>query len=480
MIQLQQATVRYGTITALPETDLTIDAGEFVLVTGPSGCGKTTLARLIAGLIPQALPATFEGRVMVDGLDTRSHPLATLARHVGMVFQNPATQLFHLSVEDEVAFGPRNLALDESEVSQRVEWALAATGLTQLRRHSPARLSGGQQQRVAIAAALALRPPVLVLDEPTASLDVPGTKQLMSTLAELHQRHGVTIIIVEHRLAEVARLANRVILLEEGKIVADGAPEQVLSERPLLRRLGIRRPTDESPQAWEHLLRSNGSQPSPARPLLELQDAYAGYRNHPVLNGINLSLYPSEFAAVVGDNGAGKSTLGLVAAGLLKPKQGKVLFAGGKRLRLGLDVGLLFQNPLQQLFTDSVDEEVAFGPRNYDRFDSAFHKQVLIQADLTHLRRRLPLALSLGQQQRTTLASTLSLRPRLIILDEPTVGQDWGHLQQLMDFLLTLNQQGTAILLITHDYKLVHHYARRVLLLRDGRIVSLKHKEITS
>ncbi|RUA16197.1 MAG: hypothetical protein DSY55_04665, partial [Clostridia bacterium] len=449
MIQLQQASVRYGAITALPEMTLTIAAGEFVLVTGPSGCGKTTLARLMAGLIPQALPATFTGKVTVDGLDTRAHPLATLARHVGMVFQNPATQLFHLSVAEEVAFGPRNLGLPESEVSQRLDWALAATGLTPLRDRSPAHLSGGQQQRVAIAAALALRPRALVLDEPTASLDVPGVKQLMATLAELHQRHGVTIIIIEHRLAEAARLANRVILLEQGKIVADGDPAQVLSQRPLLRRLGIRRPADESPQTWEHLLRSNGNPPPTTRPLLALQNIVAGYRRHPVLDDVSLNLYPGEFAAVVGDNGAGKSTLGLVIAGLLRPKRGQVRFAGRKRPRPGLDVGLLFQNPLHQLFTDSVDDEVAFGPRNYGCFDPAFHDQALRQADLIPLRQRSPLALSLGQQQRTTLAATLALRPRLIILDEPTVGQDWGHLQQLMDFLLTLNQQGAAILLMT-------------------------------
>jgi energy-coupling factor transport system ATP-binding protein len=477
MIHLDRVTVRYNGITALQETSLAVRPGEFVLITGPSGCGKTTLARLIAGLIPQAIPAALGGSVTIDGLDTRSHPLSTLARSVGMVFQNPATQLFHLSVEDEVAFGPRNLALTENEVAQRVAWALAATGLSESRKRSPAKLSGGQQQRVAIAAALAMRPRVLVLDEPTASLDVPGTRHLMSALADLHQQHGITIILTEHRLAEAARLAGRVILMEAGRIVADGEPTQVLNDRPLLRRLGIRRPTAEAPVNWERLLRRNGAAPQRTTPLLEMRNIHAGYRKRPVLSGVDLSLHPGDFVALVGDNGSGKTTLGLVAAGLLKPRQGELRFSGGRRVRPGLDVGLLFQNPLHQLFTDTVDDEVAFGPHNYGRFDAERHERLLTQADLLALRSRSTSAISTGQQQRTTLAATLSLHPRLIILDEPTVGQDWGHLQQLMNFLQTLNRQGATVLLITHDYKLVHHYAHRVLLLRDGRIAARKIAE---
>jgi len=413
----------------------------------------------------------------VNGLETGAHPLPTLAQHVGMVFQNPASQLFHLTVQDEVAFGPRNLGLSEEETARRVEWALGVTGLSELREHSPAQLSGGQQQRAAIAAALAMRPQVLVLDEPMASLDVPGVRQVMSALSDLHQRHGITIILIEHRLAEAARLAGRVILMDRGRIVADGSPDSVLAERPLLRRLGVRRPTSEAPMNWERLLQpngraSNGNAPPATPPLLELRDVQAGFSRRPVLTGVNFSLYPGDFVALVGDNGAGKTTLGLVAAGLLKAQRGSVHFANGKRMRPGLDVGLLFQNPVHQLFTDLVDDEVAFGPRNYRRFDPTDHEQILSQADLLSLRRRAPMTLSAGQQQRLTLAATLSLRPKLAILDAPTMGQDWGHLQQLMAFVNELNRQGTAILLITHDYKLVHHYAQRVILLRQGEIVA--------
>jgi energy-coupling factor transport system ATP-binding protein len=174
--------------------------------------------------------------------------------------------------------------------------------------------------------------------------------------------------------------------------------------------------------------------------------------------------------ALVGNNGAGKSTLALVAAGLIKPLQGRVRYGQGNRPRPGLDVALLFQNPSEQLFTDSVEDEVAFGPHNYGRFDPRVHAQTLAQADLQDLRSRRPVSLSAGQQQRTALAACLALRPRLLILDEPTLGQDWGHLSQLMAFLHTLSEQGAAVLLISHDYKLVHHFAHRAALIDSGRI----------
>ena len=198
---------------------------------------------------------------------------------------------------------------------------------------------------------------------------------------------------------------------------------------------------------------------------------WAGYNGHDVLQGVNLAIYPRDFVALVGSNGAGKSTLALVIAGLRKPRRGQIRFADGRRPRPGLDVALLFQNAADQLFTDSVDEEVAFGPRNYDRFQPADHAQVMREADLEVLAARRPLQLSVGQQQRTALGACLALHPRLVILDEPTLGQDWGHLQRLMDFLCQLNATGTAVLLISHDYKLVHRYAKQILYMEDGRIL---------
>jgi energy-coupling factor transporter ATP-binding protein EcfA2 len=347
---------------------------------------------------------------------------------------------------------------------------LAATGLTALRSGKPSELSGGQKQCLAIAAALAMRPQVLVLDEPTASLDVPNTQRMIETLAALRAEIGLTIVLIEHRLAEAAKLAGRVILMQDGRIVADGPPGEVFADLDLRNRLGLRRPAEEPSLAWEALIQSNGAPGGQPLPLLTLEGLSAGFNGQAVIHDVNLELYPGEFVALVGDNGAGKTTLAMAAAGLIKPQAGAVRFFDGARPRPGLDVALLFQDPQEQLFTGSVDEEVAFAARNYDRFSCNLHEQILQQAELGELRGRRPLALSVGQQQRTTLAACLSLRPRLLILDEPTLGQDWGHLQRLMNYLQALNRQGMTILLISHDYKLVHRYARRIVLMKNGRI----------
>ncbi len=222
--------------------------------------------------------------------------------------------------------------------------------------------------------------------------------------------------------------------------------------------------------SWPTLIRPNGHVTSQNAPLLTLSQISAGYGRQNVIHNVDLVIYPGDFLALVGDNGAGKSTLAQVAAGLIKPSAGKLTYQGNYRPRPGLDVAIMFQNPADQVFTDSVDEEVRFGPENYGRFNPQKHCEVLTEADLLSLRRRGPMTLSMGQLQRTTLAACIVLEPRLVILDEPTLGQDWGHLQRLMEYLRQLNRRGTAVLLITHDYKLVFRYARRVVMMEEGRI----------
>ncbi len=467
MIQVDGLSVRYGRQPALDRVSLRVAPGEVVLVTGPSGCGKSTLARCLAGLIPHTIPAEVSGRVTVAGRDAATCPVAELATVAGLVFQNPATQLFNLTVDDEVAFGPRNLGLDHVEIARRVDWALEATGIAHLRGRAVAGLSGGEQQRLAIAAVLAMGPRLLVLDEPTAGLDVYGTREVTATLARLNEA-GVTIVIIEHRLGAVAHLARRTVIMHQGRVVADGPTTAILGRRWLLRRLGLRRPTDELPEDW-HALVVPAAPPAGA-PLVQLKGVTAGYGRTTVLRGLDLTLYAGELAALVGDNGAGKSTLARVLAGLIRPSRGEVRLGDG--IAAGRGVGLLFQNPLEQLFCDTVEEEVAFGPENLGCSDPAGLATTLEATGLDALRQRPVQALSMGQQQRTALAAVLALKPRLVILDEPTMGQDWGHLSAFMALVVELNRAGCTVLLITHDYKLVHHYARRVLLLRDGRIVA--------
>jgi len=469
MIDLEHVTVRFGQRVALDEVSVGIRTGEFVLVTGASGCGKSTLTRCLNGLIPLSMRAEMSGRVVVDGHPTSGATVAGLAESVGLVFQNPATQLFCLTVREEVEFGPRNLGLGEAEIAARASWALSATGITALRDRPLRALSGGEQQRVAIAAVLAMKPRALVLDEPTSSLDLQGRKRLMTTLQQLSAGNGMTILVVEHRLGEVARLATRALVLDSGRVVADGETGAVFARRALIRQLGLRRPAETAEDEWGTLLVPRP--PTARRPIVELQGVEVGYGDRTVLSGLDLALHEGEFTALVGDNGSGKTTLARLLAGLVRPRKGKVRWRADQG-EPGRGVGLLFQNPLHQLFCTTVEEEVRFGPANFECYDPGKVEALLDASDLAALRARPVHTLSSGQQQRTALAAVLSLRPKLIILDEPTMGQDWRHLSALMDYLSGLNRDGSTVLLISHDYKLVHRYAERILLLRDGRVAS--------
>jgi len=468
-IQVRDLTVRYGPRVALDRVSLEMAPGEFVFLTGPSGCGKSTLCRCLAGLIPQSHPtAEMAGTVRVGTMDTRDTPLAEIVRRVGLVFQNPAAQLFNLTAEDEVAFGPSNLGLAPDEVARRVADAAETLQIAHLLHRRLDALSGGEKQRVAIASLLAMGPRVLALDEPTASLDVSGSRAVMEALTHLHRQQGTTVLLAGHRTDEVSRLAGRTLLMDRGKIVRDGPTAAVLAERHLLRRLGVRRPTDMPQEDWLSLIASDGV-PAAGEPIARLEGVDVRLGGQDVLQGLDLVLSAGQIAALVGDNGAGKTTLARLLAGMLRPTRGQVWTAPGNGAP---PVELLFQNPVEQLFCDRVEEEVAFGPQNY-RLPLREHMGPALEAaGLVHLRGRRTLGLSGGEQQRTALAALLALRPRLLILDEPTMGQDWGHMSTFMGYVQALSRQGVGVLLITHDYKLVHHYADRVLLLQGGRIVA--------
>jgi len=467
-LTLERLSVRYGARWALRDVDLHLDSGECVLLGGASGSGKSTLVRCLGRLIPQCLPGSVSGGVLLGGRSVEGLSVAELSRSIGVVFQNPRTQLFNVRVEDEAAFGPRNLGLDDGEVERRVAWALEAVGLTHLRARTTRTLSGGELQRLAIAAVLAMGPRLLVLDEPLANLDADGTRSVIGAVRRLNEEEGVTCVVVEHRLATAAAVAGRTVLLDHGEVVADGPTGEVLADRPLLARLGLKA-TDDAQPRWQKLVGPRAARD--AEPLLAMRDVTAGEGSPPALTAVDLSISRGDFVALVGHNGAGKSTLARLLAGLLKPRRG-VLLHGGRRPRPGSGVGVVFQDPTAQLLCDTVEQEVALGPRNLGRRDRRPIAAALAATDLTQYGDRAVYGLSLGEQQRLTIAAVLSMAPDFLILDEPTVGQDWAHMERSMDAVRRLHEAGSTILLITHDLALVERSASRIVVLDRGRIVA--------
>jgi len=453
----------------LDGVNLRVRAGDMLLLGGASGSGKSTLLRAITGIIPHVVPARMQGYVRVGQHRTTIVPLSTLAQTAGLVFQNPSTQLFNLTVREEVAFGPHNLGMSDVEIDRRTAWALDVTGLEGKAERDVRALSGGERQRVAIAAVLAMNPAVLALDEPLANLDVDGSRRVIEVLRDLNATRGTTVLIAEHRLREAQLVAHRTVLMDKGRVAADGPTMTVLGERSLLRRLGLRRPALTPQVDWEALIVS-GTPPAGAS-IVTLQGVAASYGAEDVLSGVDLDLGEGECVALVGDNGSGKTTVARLLTGMLRPTRGSVRWARGGP-DPGVDVGILLQDPREQVFCESVEAEVAFGPMNLGRTDRFAIDRLLDSADLGELRRHPLHTLSSGQLHRTTMASVLALQPRLLILDEPTVGQDWRHLEQLMMLVDTLRAGGSAVLLISHDFKLIHRHATRVVLLRHGRITA--------
>mgnify|MGYP000704594072 CR=1 FL=1 len=521
IIKTENLTYTYpiGEKPAFSNVSITINKGEFVLLTGPSGCGKTTLCRCFNGLIPHFYNGTLEGKITVAGMDVTEHPIHEFAQHVGLVFQNPENQLFALSVEKDVAFALENLGLPREEIRRRVDWALEVTGITDLKDRAPYELSGGQQQRVAIASVLAMKPDVIVLDEPTSFLDPLSAKKIFDVIGGLNRGLGITIILVEHRLDLAARYADRIIVMDEGKIILDGKPREVFSsEEARLVGVGIPRATrlyqvlkgmgldlggvpitseEASKMVREALTRrapsknplgrrEAGTQVLPAgkagsKNVIEVEDVYYTYPNGvEALRGVSLRVREGEFVAIMGQNGAGKTTLVKHFNGLLKPTRGRVLIDGVETrgvsvARLARKVGFVFQNPDHQLFCETVEKEVAFALKNFGFDEETTRKRVdwaLNILDLTEYRDVSPFMLSGGERKRVALASVLAWDPEVLILDEPTIGQDYRQKERLMNFIMQLNAQGKTVIIVTHDVEFVAECKPRVILMAEGRILA--------
>jgi energy-coupling factor transport system ATP-binding protein len=479
---------RTATARALDEISFQVPPGSILLVAGPSGCGKSTLLRCLNGLIPHSYKGTLWGEVTLEGLDVFKLGRAALARRVGTVLQDPSRQIIASTVAGDLAFGPENLGLPVAEVQERVQRALAMLGIEALAEREIQALSGGEHQKVAIAGVLALDPAVLLLDEPLANLDPQSAWEALRLFRQLADA-GRTLILVEHRVEDALLIApEQVMLMDAGRITYYG---DVAGVRHAADYHAVKLP---APWVIEQVAATVPqsalpSPPPPAQdtgtPLVEYRDvtfaypAQGGRPPRPVVQGVSTRVYPGDRIAVLGPNGSGKSTLVKQAIGLLRPQAGEVRVAGVPTTRQSVaqiahTLGYVFQNPGHMLFAPTVREELAFGPRNLRRDPARITEDVEQALAITNLlpqAERPPLGLSFGQQKRVALAAILSMRPRILIMDEPTAGQDYANYTRFMDEITALADL-EGVIFITHDLDLAIAYANRIWLIREGRIVA--------
>jgi len=491
--------------------NLSIEPGELVLLSGQSGCGKSTLLHCIKGLLPKLYGGRMAGRIEIDGRDTEPLTVIDMATEVGLVMQDPDTQLCNLFVRDEVAFGVENLLLPREQCLEQVQRAIDQVGLGELADRQVFQLSGGQKQRVAIASVLAMDTPIILLDEPTANLDNRSGREIFQLVAELRSQ-GKTILLIQHELDELAAVADRLVILSQGRIAASGAPRAVFSEYEdrLTMQYGVGLPQvvaaalktrsvfpfERLPLSPAEFAAGVTAGPKPdasaqaqdeahaahAAPIIQaeaLSYRYPGMKSPAILEA-SFQIQEGEVVAICGKNGSGKSTLARLLVGLLKPTSG-IVRLGEKNIakmsahELHGSTGYVFQFPEDQFLTDAVDREIAYGLEVQQR-DSAeidrLVKEVMQLLRLDYVADRHPFSLSGGEKRRLSVATMMILEPRLLILDEPTYGLDEGNLINLLGFLFErLRARGITIAFITHDMRLVAEYAQRALVMSEGRLV---------
>ena len=524
IVDLRDITYTYEgeTSPVINGVSLRVEPGEFVLILGPSGCGKSTLLNVLNGTIPHTLRGELGGHAVVCGKSVPDTKVTNFATEVGMVFQDPEAQIINTRVRDEVCFGLENLCRPADEIMARQAEALAYVGLPDAGDLSIFDMSGGQKQRVSIAAVLAARPRLLVLDEPTANLDPAGMAEVFAVLHRLNREFGTTIIMVEHRVDELADRVTRVIMMDRGEVVFDGKPRAAFARRreghseeaetiatsawfpqvsefalELATAAGIAVAPDVMPLnvteavAFAEGVMARGLVQSTAKPaapesaapgekLLSIRDLTFGYtRERPILKNVSLELETRSIVALLGQNGSGKTTLARALIGINPVERGTVYLGDRDISDLGpreisAEIGYVFQNPDHQFVTDQIDEEVAYGlkVRGYaEDFIARRVDEVLDIVDLARYRHRSPFNLSLGERRRLSVATMLVLEPRLLVLDEPTIGQDHERAQHLMRLMDRLRERyATTILMITHDVRLVAEWADRAIALRGGGI----------
>jgi len=497
MIALRRLTYHYPQRAVAAMRDITWEVadGEFVLVAGASGSGKSTLLRCLNGLVPHFSGGVLAGRVEVAGIDVVAAGPRVMSRHVGFVAQDPEAQAVLDRVEGEIAFALENAAVPPAEMRLRVEQALDLVELTPLRDRPLGTLSGGERQRLAIAAALALQPRVLVLDEPTSQLDPQSAEEVLRALVRLNEDLGLTIVLAEHRLERIARYADRLTFLEGGRVIHDGPVRATLPLIPgappvvaLGRALGWQpvpltvkeaRPLAEAlPAAALSAPEAAPAPAQPAAPRLQVEGLRFSYNGQETLRGIDLRVAAGEAVALLGRNGAGKSTLLKCVVGLLRGRAGEVYINGrstrGRHVAdICREVGYLPQNADDLLFADTVADEMRITLRNHGQTASAAERAAwLARLGLTELAGAYPRDLSAGQRQRVALGAVTATQPRLLLLDEPTRGLDRAAKTALAALWRGWLDEGAAILLVTHDVELAAAFAQRTVMLSRGEVIA--------
>ena len=489
--------------------NLNIYPGERVLIAGPSGSGKSTLAGCINGLNPFSNPGESTGKLIVDGVDAMQSSIFELSAHVGTVLQDPDGQFIGLTVGEDIAFALENSCTPQDKMHEITKHAAELVGIEHHLDYAPHELSGGQKQRVSLAGVMVDEVKILLFDEPLANLDPAAGKQAIELIDEIQKKTDTTVLIIEHRLEDVLwRNVDRIVLVNDGTILADLTPDELLSTN-LLRDNGIREPLyitamryagiditkekkpahadsvvlDESDQ--KKLRNWFSAQPfSPKEPegvpLLEVKNLSFGYnKGQQTLKNVSLSVKKGEMVSIVGRNGAGKSTFSKLVCGFEDPNQGEIFFEGQDLLKENIrsrakKIGYVMQNPNQMISKTMIYDEVALGLQKSGKSEEEIRAKVEETLKICGLYpfRNWPIsALSFGQKKRVTIASVLVQDPKLIILDEPTAGQDFKHYTEIMEFLRGLNEQGVTVIMITHDMHLMLEYTPRALVFSDGQLI---------
>lgn len=485
---------------SIENVTLTVQAGDFLLLTGPTGCGKSTLLKTLNGLVPQESGGIFSGRVLVNGVDTACFSIAQLSRVVGMVFQSPDDQIFSTTVFDETAFVLENMGLCEEEINERVEEALRFVGLADKRDASVHTLSGGQKQRLAVASVLAARPCILALDEPISQLDPQGADELLQVLGKVNVELGITVIIVEHRLHEVMPLCRTVAIMEAGRLLWQGSREEAFRLPALFTEHGLRVPqtvaiccelevqarsaaiTDavaairchyKLPETAARLPDKQAAcrmqQEIPAIHIASLSFGYSA-SGPAILTDLSLTIFQGRFVMLMGNNGAGKSTLLHVIGGLVPYRTGTVAVLERTVRGISTSIGMVLQNPDFMLFNSTVREEVGFSLAGGEWTPRC--RELAGQLRLSGLEEEFPLALSRGQRLRVAIAAVLAAGPKVLLLDEPTTGQDIGHIEDIISLLRDFTRQGGTVLFCTHDAEVAARYGDEVVVLCGGQVIA--------